>query len=274
MIKRVLNSHRPPVGPARRTHNGAAGAADPTGHLCLDVDRTSPTPLYRQISMQIERAICIGTLQPGDRLEPEIALAARLGLSRLTTRQAMQELVDKGIVVRKRGVGTVVVHGQINRPLRLSSLYEDLKVCDDNPRTRVLLNAVEPAPVGVAAALTVAPGSAVLHLRRLRFARGAPLAIMENYLPQQLLAVGDADLEHVSLYEVLHVHGVQPSMAKQRIGARDPTTDESALLDMDDGPVLTMHRVVHDDRGVAIEFAQHVFRSDRQTFDIVMVAAS
>src|SRR5690625_1263572 len=74
-----------------------------------DLDRNGPIPLYFQISQRLEQAIHDELLVPGARLENEIALAARLGLSRPTIRRAIQELVDKGMLVRRRGVGTQVV---------------------------------------------------------------------------------------------------------------------------------------------------------------------
>ena len=70
------------------------------------LDRHSPIPLYFQLSQELERAIREGDIKPGDRIEAEVELAARLGLSRPTVRQAIQDLVNKGLLVRRRGVGT------------------------------------------------------------------------------------------------------------------------------------------------------------------------
>src|SRR5262245_63001298 len=91
------------------------------------INRSSPVPLYFQVAEQLEQAIVDGELAPGDRIANEIALAGELGLSRPTMRQAIQLLVDKGLLVRKRGVGTQVVHGQIRRPVELTSLHDDLQ---------------------------------------------------------------------------------------------------------------------------------------------------
>ena len=75
-----------------------------TTTLTVEIDRSSPVPLYFQVAQVFEKAILDGDLKPGDRFENELALAKRLNLSRPTTRRAIQELVDKGMLVRKRGV--------------------------------------------------------------------------------------------------------------------------------------------------------------------------
>ena len=77
--------------------------------VSVELERSSPVPLYFQVAQAFEKAILDGELKPGDRFENELALAKRLNLSRPTTRRAIQELVDKGMLVRKRGVGTQVV---------------------------------------------------------------------------------------------------------------------------------------------------------------------
>ena len=87
--------------------------------LDLTVERGSQTPLYLQLAAGIEEAIRSGVLTPGSRLENELALSKRLRLSRPTVRQGIQELVDKGMLVRKRGVGTQVVQAPVNRQVEI-----------------------------------------------------------------------------------------------------------------------------------------------------------
>src|SRR3982751_1618818 len=106
--------------------------------LDIRLDRSSSVPLYHQLAQSIEHAISSGTLAPGDRLENELSLTSRLGLSRPTARQAIQELVKKGLLVRKRGVGTQVVRSQFRRDERLSSLNEDLTKAGRVPSSRLL----------------------------------------------------------------------------------------------------------------------------------------
>src|SRR4029453_13389630 len=112
--------------------------AAPVRELDITLERNSPVPLYYQVAQAIEHAINTGALAPGDRLENELSLPTRLGLSRPTARQAIQELVKKGLLVRKRGVGTQVVRSQFRRDERLSSLNEDLAKAGKTPSTVLL----------------------------------------------------------------------------------------------------------------------------------------
>src|SRR3712207_5723926 len=101
----------------------------------FDIDRSSPTPLYFQLARAIEGAITGGSLPAGSRLENELVLAQQYGLSRPTVRRAVQELVDKGLLVRKRGVGTQVIQPHVRRSVELTSLYEDLVRSGGAPTT-------------------------------------------------------------------------------------------------------------------------------------------
>lgn len=237
-----------------------------------DIDRTGPLPLYYQVASRIEQAILDGTIAPGARLDNEIALGERLNLSRPTIRRAIQDLVDKGLVVRRRGIGTQVVHGGVTRKVELTSLYEDLVSSNRTPTTTLLSREVVPATEKVAADLGLEVGARVLHVRRLRGADDVPIAILENYLPTEFIDISDEDLTDRALYAILRGRGVTIRVARQRIGARTATPSEAELLDLDrHGAVLTMERIAYDNSGRAIEAGQHVYRPDLYAFEITLV---
>ncbi|WP_405668579.1 GntR family transcriptional regulator [Streptomyces sp. NBC_00055] len=245
--------------------------ADPAA-LELGVDRSSPVPLYYQLSQQLEAAIEQGRLAPGSLLGNEIELAARLGLSRPTVRQAIQSLVDKGLMVRRRGVGTQVVHSQVKRPLELSSLYDDLEAAGQRPATRVLCNRIEPATARVAAALGVPEGADVHLVERLRSAHDEPMALLRNHVPAGLVDLGTERLEATGLYRIMRAAGITLHSARQNVGARLATAEEAAQLAEPEGaPLLTMERTTYDDTGRAVEFASHVYRASRYTFDFQLL---
>jgi DNA-binding GntR family transcriptional regulator len=241
--------------------------------LFADLDRTGPVPLYYQVSSRLESAIRSGEIPAGARLENEIAIGVRLGLSRPTVRRAIQELVDKGLLVRRRGIGTQVVQGQVTRQVELTSLYEDLKRSHHEPGTDVLHREVIPATDAVAEHLGVAPGDPVLYLRRRRTTDGVPVAVLENYLPSDFDDITTEQLTDRGLYEILRARGVTIRIAKQTIGARRTHGDEHELLDIDrGGPVLTMERVAFDASGRAVEYGHHCYRPDMYNFETTLVA--
>lgn len=247
-------------------------AVDPTVSLQLGVDRSSPVPLYFQLSQQLEAAIERGALTPGTLLGNEIELAGRLGLSRPTVRQAIQSLVDKGLLVRRRGVGTQVVHSQVKRPLELSSLYDDLEAAGQRPETRVLRNTVEPASAEVAARLGIAEGDDVHLVERLRLAHGEPMACLRNHVPSGLLALDTAHLEATGLYRLMRAAGITLHSARQSVGARAATADEGERLGEPAGaPLLTMQRTTFDDTGRAVEFGSHIYRASRYSFEFQLL---
>ncbi|MDH6624710.1 DNA-binding GntR family transcriptional regulator [Streptomyces sp. LBL] len=244
----------------------------PTVPLDLRVDRSSPVPLYFQLSQQLEAAIEHGALTPGSLLGNEIELAARLGLSRPTVRQAIQSLVDKGLLVRRRGVGTQVVHSQVKRPLELSSLFDDLEAAGQRPATKVLVNTVVPAPAEIAGALGLAEDSDVHQVERLRLAHGEPMAYLCNYLPPDLLDLDTGQLEATGLYRMMRAAGITLHSARQSIGARAATAAEAERLGEEAGaPLLTMQRTTFDDTGRAVEFGTHTYRPTRYSFEFQLL---
>ena len=239
--------------------------------LAVELERSSPVPLYFQVAQAFEKAILDGHLRPGDRFENELALAKRLSLSRPTTRRAIQELVDKGLLVRKRGVGTQVVQTPVHRPVELTSLFDDLARAGQDPTTRVLDYQIGPGPDDIAQHLNLPAGSEVVTMRRLRSSGGQPLALMTNHLPAAL-APDRAELEQFGLYQALRSRGVHIRLARQRIGAKAADRDEARLLDeKPKAPLLVMNRTAFDDSGRIVEYGSHVYRASRYFFETTLV---
>jgi GntR family transcriptional regulator len=232
--------------------------------LDIALDRGSSVPLYHQLAASIEQAITSGELAPGDRLENELSLTERLGLSRPTARQAIQELVKKGLLVRKRGVGTQVVRSQFRRDERLSSLNEDLAKAGRVPSSRLLEFGVGPLDDDVRDALEgdqVTEGD-FITIRRLRLADDVPLAILTNYLPARFELTRDDVEEGRSLYGHLRELGVNLKIAHQRISARLMTEEEAELLGSEvPAACLTVERTAYDDVGQFVELGRHVYQA-------------
>jgi DNA-binding GntR family transcriptional regulator len=239
--------------------------------LDLTIDRTIPVPLYYQLAQQLEQAVQLGHLQPGDRIEPEVDLAERTGLSRPTVRQAIQELVRKGILVRRRGVGTQVVQSQLMRPVELSSLYDDLSRANRQPSTKVLSLRVVEALDDIAPRLNLEAGAEVYAIERLRSAGDQPLAHMRNWIPADLVDLDASSLETAGLYELLRQAGVRLHVAGQRISALVASAREARLLGIKTGSaLLAMERATFDSSGRPIELAITHYRADLYSYETTL----
>jgi len=238
------------------------------------LDRNSPIPLYFQIAENLKRAIEDGTFKPGERLDNELDLTERLGVSRPTVRQAVQRLVEQGLVVRRRGLGTVVVAPRILRSVALTSLYDDLSASHRHPATTVLSAREIEADDEIATVLSVPSGAAVLSVERLRLADGTPLAIMHNFLPAGLLKGQPEDaLEKSGLYELLRSQGIRLTAGEQVIGARRVTAHEANLLQASrTATVLTMTRTTFDHEGKPVEHGSHAYLADRYSFKMTLIS--
>lgn len=235
----------------------------------LVVDRFSPVPLYYQVATRLEQLIEDAALPVGSRLQNEVDLAEQLGVSRPTMRRAISYLVERGLLVRKRGVGTQVVQPKVRRPVALSSLFDDLTKSGRAPRTTVLSLAVHPVSDALAHALGVQDGTPAVHLERLRYAGDEPLALMHNVLPVGMLELRREDLERHGLYELLRAAGNEPRMATEVIGARVATAGEvRSLAETRGAPLLTMTRTAWDAGGRVVEYGSHVYRATRYSFEV------
>jgi GntR family transcriptional regulator len=239
--------------------------------IAVVIDRNSPVPLYHQLAEQLTAAVEDGTLKPGDPFENELALADRLELSRPTVRRAIAELVGRGLLVRRRGVGTTVASQVIHRRDELTSLYDEMVRRGQEPRTEVLTFEPDAHAPKAAEALDLPADTPLLSVERLRFTGDTPTALMHNWLPPQFADLSAEDLGNHSLYALLRVRGVRPVIAHQTIGARRPSARERRLLQLSSGdPLLTMSRRAYAADGSAVEYGEHCYRYDQYAFDVTV----
>lgn len=237
--------------------------------LPVVVDRASPVPLYHQLAEQWAAAITDGTLRPGEPFENELALVARLRLSRPTIRRAMDELVHQGLLVRRRGVGTHVASQVVHKRPSLTSLFDELNRTGRQPRTQVLTLQASRPDRDIASAMGLDPDVPLVYLERLRFSEGVPLVILRSWLPQRFAGVltPEALTDH-GLYEVL---GIRASVARQRAAARIANTRERRLLALPrTSAVLSVEWLSYDTAGDAIEYGDHSYRGDQYLLDTTL----
>jgi DNA-binding GntR family transcriptional regulator len=180
--------------------------------------------------------------------------------------------VGKGLIVRRRGIGTRVVQPKVRRPLELTSLYDDLREAGQEPRTEVLSFETVESDAHVAGKLGIAVGDPVVHVERLRSTDDKPIALMTNHLRHEAVRFDRTELANAGLYDLLARSGVLLHSATQTVSARPATPAEAKLLGEPRGAaLLTMERETMDQDGVAVEYATHLYAASRYSFEIHLV---
>ncbi len=209
------------------------------------------------------RALVAGAA-PGSPAPSERELVQQFGVARMTVRQAMDALVGEGLLERIPGRGTFVARPR--RPAnRLSSFSEEMARRGLLAESQTLVARREQAGPGVARALDLTEGDAVIHWRRLRRADSIPMCIEDAYLNEVLIPGFLQAGMPTSLYDSLHARGLRPTWAEDSVSADVATSEEASLLEVAVGaPVLR-----HSRRGLCgdriVEVSRTVFRADRYT---------
>ncbi|MEW6868810.1 GntR family transcriptional regulator [Trueperella pyogenes] len=238
----------------------------------VKLDRSSGQPLHAQISAPIKRAILEGRLLPGTRIENEVSMARRLHVSRPTTRQALQSLVEGGLLLRRRGVGTVVAPHPKRHLMRLPSLHEELMSGGFASTTQIIQYNHRRATEAIAEQLGIAVDDPVIELERLRLRDAVPVAILYNWLPAHV-APPRSRLENHGLYELLREAGMEPASTTQSVGAERPDRREAKLLAISQrDPVLTIERTAFNARGEILEWGFHIYRADLYRYESTVFA--
>ncbi|HEX3438412.1 MAG TPA: GntR family transcriptional regulator [Pseudacidobacterium sp.] len=143
--------------------------------------------LYAKIEETIATEIAQGEYRPGDQLPTEEALLQRFQVSRITVRRAIQNLVNRGLLEIRRGLGTFVLSPRIEAELtKLTGFVEDMNAVGRKATARVVSQDVVAASARVAERLQLAKGIKVMRIKRVRLADGTPISFDETYLPLRL----------------------------------------------------------------------------------------
>lgn len=247
-------------------------AAEVPFTLEISLVRDSPVPLYHQISQPLEEKITSGQLPAGTLIEDEVSMARRLKVSRPTARRALQDLVTRGLISRRRGIGTRVTPRHVHRPVGLTSLNEDLTKAGFETRTDVISYEMRLAGAAEALLLQCEEGIEIVRIERLRWSNDEPLAVLVNLIPGDI-APSLTELSSGGLYKCLRDRGVALATAQQAVTARNADQREAELLHMDKGAaMLALTRTVYDQAGRVVEHGDHIYNAARYTLNFASLA--
>lgn len=219
----------------------------------------------------------IAEFKVGDALPPERTLAPRFGVSRMTLRRAVEELVMEGRLVRRHGAGTFVAEPKIAQGLAVTSFSEDMRQRGSVPSSDLL--GVEEVLAGarLGRVLEVSPGAQVVRVVRLRLADGSPMALETLHVPRSVATDLNGDmLAERSFYELLgERYGVALAGGVQTIEATVTDETESELLTVPlHSPAFLFERVSRAVDGRVVEFVRSVYRGDRYKFRVELRPAA
>ena len=227
------------------------------------LDKSSHVPLYWQLYTKLARQIEAAELKVGDRVPSERELAEQLNVSRITARQAIDALVESGLVYREQGRGTFVAEPKKRGLQGFTSFSEDLVARGHSPSSQVMAQELIPADQKLQQLLKIGPEDQVLHLVRLRLADERPVAIQATHLNHRLCpGIEQEDFSSQSLFTVLREkYYVHPAWTEVEMEALSATTAQAHLLKIKPGePVLVVRGVTFTESFEVVESVETSYR--------------
>lgn len=231
------------------------------------LDRGGSTPLYVQLTTALRGKIERGEWKPDQRIPSENELNRMYGISRMTARQVLAQLVHEELLFRVQGKGTFVAHPKIGAtsPTYLG-IREQLERMGYATTATVLSSEAAPADVRVAAHLAISPDELVYRLRRVRLVDGEPISLNTSFVPVRLapeLAVDD--LVHRQLCEILQDrYHLRMSRVTESLESTLPSPEEAKLLRIRrTTPLLLLRQEISDASGQRFEYSRILFRGDK-----------
>lgn len=229
------------------------------------------TPYYEQIRAYLLDKIESGEFPAHAQIPSERSLSEQFGVSRMTVKHAIQELVSSGRLYTRVGKGTFVSETPITQQLEtLTGFSEDMLTLGKSTSSRVLAAEGRGADETVAGQLQLNIGAPIIFLKRLRLADAQPVAIENSYLNRRYCEniLAEHDFSQASLYAILrNEYGLDLNYAEQEIKARLAHADEAEWLKIHEGfPILHIRRVTFLADSTPLEYVESAYRGDRYVF--------
>jgi len=228
------------------------------------LNKNNPEPLYRQLYSRLAEQIISGEIKAGERIPPERELADFLNVSRITARQAIDALVESGMVYREQGRGTFVAEPKMRGVIGFTSFSEEMIARGMQPSSIVITQELVTVGERLQRALKIGPEEQALHLVRVRLANGKPVALQASYLPQRLCpGLENEPIGSQSLYSILREkYYINPTWTEAEVEAVQASAEEAHELQIDkNDPVLVIKGITFTESFEVVESVRTVYRS-------------
>lgn len=236
--------------------------------MLIAINKESPVPIYYQVKEHIVKYIYEGKLKEGDMLPSEEEWAKELGISRMTLRNALLQLVSEGFLYRMKGRGTFVA--PLKTPVKYfeSTMYSFTDIYKSQGikvGRKDLVQEIVTASWLVRKKLEIEEGSEVVHIRSLRLFDGEPSSVEDSYYDAAKYGwLADVKLDDRSIYAILRERAIYPWEAVDEIELGLITEAEAALLQAPSGmPIVKGTRLAWDKNGAPLEYYRVIMRGDR-----------
>jgi len=233
------------------------------------IDKKSPIPVYYQLKNIILKKIKDGEFTEGSLIPSERDLGEELNISRMTVRQALNQLVTEGVLYREKGRGTFVAKSKIVQR-NIMSFSDTVRNKGLVPSTVILHYEKISDRNDINTILDLKEDDKLYNIKRLRLANDVPIAIEEVFIPERYCPRLEAFDLKSSLYKLLkEEYSFSISYIDNVIEAVKPTKEEKKLLDLPDAtPVLRITNTSHNDDGTRLFYEKDVYRSDEYTYNV------
>lgn len=233
-------------------------------------------PLYQAVRDRLLKRIGSGELKVGDHLEPEIELADTYGVSRATMRSAISDLVQSGLLVRRPGVGTLIVRSSPRvRSTGLFELMSGFAEATEGAQVLILDSGNQKPTAAVSEAMELPRTAKMLRIYALCKAADVPVAVCETWLPEDL-GISPAEPRVAPLYDLLEqTYGKRISHGQDTVTAVSATGDTAGLLGVPEGsPLISIERVAYDGNGAPLLYSRSQFRSEAYSYTVTLTRDS
>ena len=241
--------------------------------------QNNEVPLYQQIKELIRSSIMSGELKPGEKISSELELIDKYGVSRVTIRNSISELVNEGYLIKKQGKGTFVSRPKIQRKIEHLSSFSS--ACEANglkASGKVIRREIIEPSAEDKESLKLEEGDKLIYIQRLRYAGTEPLMIENNYFSYKMFSFLISENLEGSLYEVLkNKYNIIPSddasdfndTPKTSIEIVRATADQSKLLELSLGaPLFFVNTIIYDEKLCPIHIGKQYIKGERYKFMI------
>lgn len=226
------------------------------------------SPIYIQIHNKIKQEIEDNRWAVGDRIPSERDLALQFGVSRMTLRQAIQTLVDEGILERQIGSGTFVARKKVQEKMSgVTSFTELTEAQGKTPSSKTVSYLVTSASISESEHLALKAGEKVLRMERIRYADDVPICFEVATVPYELIKHYNRKQITSSLYRTLEEHGLKIGHAQQTVSSMLASEKIAEYLELKRGAaILRLRQITQLGDGRPFEYVRTQYAGERFEF--------